>query len=105
MNSDEYKDKVPAWLRRLTMPTTVVLYPIIVNKRCLGLIYADNDDSSIKISMEALGFFKTLRNQASLAIQQVKKIIRTKNRCYPVYEKRNLLQKQLQKKNISAALN
>ncbi len=73
VNSDEYKDKVPAWLRRLTMPTTVVLYPIIVNKRCLGLIYADNDDSSIKISMEALGFFKTLRNQASLAIQQVKK--------------------------------
>ncbi len=73
VNSDEYKDKVPAWLRRLTMPTTVVLYPLIVNKRCLGLIYADNDDASIKISMEALGFFKTLRNQASLAIQQVKK--------------------------------
>ncbi len=73
VNSDEYKDRVPAWLRRLTMPTTVVLYPLIVNKRCLGLIYADNDDSSIKISMEALGFFKTLRNQASLAIQQVKK--------------------------------
>jgi eukaryotic-like serine/threonine-protein kinase len=73
VNSDEYKDKIPPWLRRLTMPTTVVLYPLIVNKRCLGLIYADNDDASIKISMEALGFFKTLRNQASLAIQQVKK--------------------------------
>jgi eukaryotic-like serine/threonine-protein kinase len=73
VNSDEYKDKIPAWVRQLTMPTTVVLYPLIVNKRCLGLIYADNDDSSIKISMEALGFFKTLRNQASLAIQQVKK--------------------------------
>lgn len=73
VNSDEYKDKIPGWLRKLTMPTTVVLYPLVVNKRCLGLIYADNDDSSIKISMEALGFFKTLRNQASLAIQQVKK--------------------------------
>ncbi len=73
VNSDEYKDMIPAWLRKLTMPTTVVLYPLIVNKRCLGLIYADNDDSGIKISMEALGFFKTLRNQASLAIQQVKK--------------------------------
>ena len=73
VNSDEYKDKIPSWVRQLTMPTTVVLYPLIVNKRCLGLIYADNDDSSIKISMEALGFFKTLRNQASLAIQQIKK--------------------------------
>ena len=73
VNSNEYKDKIPPWLRKLTMPTTVVLYPIIVKKKCLGLIYADNDDSDIKISMEALGFFKTLRNQASLAIQQVQK--------------------------------
>lgn len=73
VDSEEYKDRVPAWARKLTMPTTVVLYPLIVNKRCLGLIYADNDDSNIKISMEALGFFKTLRNQASLAIQQIKK--------------------------------
>ena len=73
VNSEEYKNRVPKWLRKLTLPTTLVLYPLIVNKRCLGLIYADNDDSSIKISMEALGFFKTLRNQASLAIQQRKK--------------------------------
>jgi eukaryotic-like serine/threonine-protein kinase len=73
VNSNEYKDKIPSWLRKLTMPTTVVLYPIIVKKKCLGMIYADNDDSDIKISMEALGFFKTLRNQASLAIQQVQK--------------------------------
>ncbi len=73
VNSDEYKNKIPPWIRKLTMPTTVVLYPLVVNKRCLGLIYADNDDSSTKISMEALGFFKTLRNQASLAIQQIKK--------------------------------
>jgi hypothetical protein len=73
VNSAEYKDRIPGWVRKLTLPTTVVLYPLIVNKRCVGLIYADNDDSSIKISMEALGFFKTLRNQASLAIQQVRK--------------------------------
>ncbi len=73
VNSDEYKDKIPAWIRKLTLPTTVVLYPLIVNKRCLGLIYADNDDSNIKISMESLGFFKSLRNQTSLAIHQKKK--------------------------------
>ena len=73
VNSDEYKDRVPPWIRRLTIPTSIVLYPLIVNKRCLGLIYADNDDSNIKVSMEALGFFKTLRNQASLAIQQLKR--------------------------------
>jgi serine/threonine protein kinase len=70
VNSDEYKNKIPAWLRKLAMPTTVVLYPIIVTKRCLSLIYADNDNTNTKISMEALGFFKSLRNQAALAIQQ-----------------------------------
>jgi eukaryotic-like serine/threonine-protein kinase len=73
VNSEEYKDKIPTWLRNLAMPTSVILYPIIVNKKCLGLIYADNDDSDIKISMEALGFFKSLRNQAALAIQQTQK--------------------------------
>ncbi|MGB1799898.1 MAG: protein kinase domain-containing protein [Gammaproteobacteria bacterium] len=73
VNSEEYKSRIPEWLRKLTLPTTVVLYPLIINKRCLGLIYADNDDADIKISMEALGFFKTLRNQATLAIQQFQK--------------------------------
>lgn len=73
VNSQEYKNRIPEWLRKLTLPTTVVLYPLIINKKCLGLIYADNDDADIKISMEALGFFKTLRNQATLAIQQFQK--------------------------------
>ncbi|MEM7026961.1 MAG: protein kinase [Pseudomonadota bacterium] len=73
VNSDEYKNRVPVWLRELATPTLLVLYPLVVNKRCLGLIYADHEDSNIKISMEALGFFKTLRNQASLAIQQKSK--------------------------------
>lgn len=73
VNSDEYKNRIPEWLRKLTMPTTVVLYPLVINNKCLGLIYADNDDVDIKISMEALGFFKTLRNQATLAIQQYQK--------------------------------
>lgn len=73
VNSQEYKNHIPEWLRKLTLPTTVVLYPLIINKKCLGLIYADNDDADIKISMEALGFFKTLRNQATLAIQQFQK--------------------------------
>ena len=72
VNSEEYKNRIPSWIKKLAMPTTVVLYPLMIDKRCLGLIYADNDDSNIKISMEALGFFKSLRNQASLAIHQKK---------------------------------
>ena len=69
-NSEEYKDRIPVWLREITAPHTVVLYPIFLKERCIGIIYADTDDASTNISMDALGFFKTLRNQASMAIQQ-----------------------------------
>ena len=70
VNSEEYKHQVPEWLRKLTMPCTVVLYPIVLNKRCIGLLYADTDDAATQISPETLNFFKTLRNQATLAIKQ-----------------------------------
>jgi eukaryotic-like serine/threonine-protein kinase len=69
-NSEEYKQRIPQWLRQLCAPQTVVAYPLVLNKRCIGMIYADTDDAATNISMEALGFFKTLRNQASMAIQQ-----------------------------------
>ncbi len=70
VNSDEYKSRVPESLRKLTSPRSLVLYPIVVNKRVLGLIYADMSDATTEVSMDALKFFKTLRNQAALAIQQ-----------------------------------
>ena len=70
VNSDEYKNRVPTELRKLTSPRSLVLYPIVINRRVLGMIYADMDDGTTQISMEALKFFKTLRNQAALAIQQ-----------------------------------
>ncbi len=69
-NSEEYKQRIPPWLRQLCSPQTVVVYPLILNKRCIGMIYADTDSSATNISMEALGFFKALRNQASMAIRQ-----------------------------------
>lgn len=68
--SPEYRNRIPQWLRELTAPHTVVVYPIFLKNRCIGIIYADTDDAATNLSMEALGFFKTLRNQASMAIQQ-----------------------------------
>ncbi len=70
VNSAEYKNRIPDWLRKLTAPRSLLLYPVIVNKRVLGVIYADMDDGTTQVSMEALRFFKTLRNQAALAIMQ-----------------------------------
>ncbi len=70
VNDNEYKNKITNDLKKLTNPITLVLYPLIVNKRVLGVIYADMDDVTTKISLDALKFFKTLRNQAALAIFQ-----------------------------------
>lgn len=69
-NNAEYKQRIPQSLRQLTKPRSIFLYPIIINKRVLGLIYADMDDATTTVSMDALKFFKTLRNQAALAILQ-----------------------------------
>lgn len=70
VNSSEHKNRVPAWLQKLTMPRSMVIYPVTLGKRCIGLIYADTDTSSPLVSTETLRFFKPLRNQATLAIHQ-----------------------------------
>lgn len=70
VNSPEYRARVPEYLRKVTRPRSVVLYPILVNRRVIGLLYADMDECSPDVSADALKFFKTLRNQAALAIQQ-----------------------------------
>lgn len=70
VNSPEYRGRVPEYLRKVTRPRSVVLYPILVNRRVIGLLYADMDECSPDVSADALKFFKTLRNQAALAIQQ-----------------------------------
>ncbi len=70
VNSEEYKTRIPNWCRQLTKPHSMMLLPVIVNKTCIGLIYADNDKENPRISSDTLRFFGTLRNQVALAIQQ-----------------------------------
>jgi len=48
-----------------------VLFPIMVGKRPVALIYADTDDPAVlKFQPEELNLLKTLRNQAVLAFRQ-----------------------------------
>ena len=70
VDSDEYRTRVPQWCRQLTAPAAVVLLPILVNKACISLIYADSQDAKARISSEELKLFATLTKQAALAIQQ-----------------------------------
>ena len=45
--------------------------PVIVNKKTVGLIYADSDRAeTLSFKTEELSLLKTLRNQAVLAIRQ-----------------------------------
>ncbi len=64
---------VPEWCRTLTNPTSVVVFPIMANKRCIALIYADTMDHPASIAVDELRLLKALVNQASLAIQQRKR--------------------------------
>ncbi len=66
----EYRERIPAWCRELTAPRSLVILPIVVNQRAIGLLYADSADSNARMTAEFLRFFATLRNQVTLAFKQ-----------------------------------
>lgn len=64
-------DKIPAWYHDVVDSQCFLLLPIMVNKRAIGLIYADmREAKSLQISQRQLSLLRTLRNQAILAIRQ-----------------------------------
>lgn len=64
-------DKIPAWLRNAVDSQCFLLLPVMVNKRAIGLIYADMQKANtLQISQRQLSLLRTLRNQAILAIKQ-----------------------------------
>jgi serine/threonine protein kinase len=64
-------DKIPLWFRKTVDSQCFLLLPIMVNKRAVGLIFADMQEAnSLKITQRQLSLLRTLRNQAILAIKQ-----------------------------------
>ena len=64
-------DKIPEWYRNAVDSQCFLLLPVMVNKRAVGLIYADMQKAnSLQISQRQLSLLRTLRNQAILAIKQ-----------------------------------
>ena len=64
-------DKIPSWYRSVVDSQCFLLLPIMVNKRAVGMIYADMQKAnSLQISQRQLSLLRTLRNQAILAIKQ-----------------------------------
>ncbi|MEM7466473.1 MAG: HDOD domain-containing protein [Pseudomonadota bacterium] len=70
VENEQYKALIPGWCKSLTNPSSILLFPIMVNGNCIGLIYADQQDAYAKISAEEFKLLVTLVQQAALAIQQ-----------------------------------
>ena len=71
VESGTISDKIPKWYRDVVDAQCFLLLPIMVNKKAIGLIYADMQDAnSLKVSERQLSLLRTLRNQAVLAIKQ-----------------------------------
>lgn len=64
-------DKIPDWYRGVVDSQSFLLLPVMVNKRAIGLIYADMQEAkSLQVSQRQLSLLRTLRNQTILAIKQ-----------------------------------
>jgi len=70
VEAEQYKTLIPQWCLDLTAPRSLILFPIIANKNCIGLVYADQTDKPAAIGAQEFKLLKTLINQASLALQQ-----------------------------------
>ncbi|HLP96895.1 MAG TPA: protein kinase [Sideroxyarcus sp.] len=63
--------KIPGWYRGLVNAQSFILLPVVINKKTIGLFYADMQQAdSLKLSERQLSLLRTLRNQAVLAIKQ-----------------------------------
>jgi transcriptional regulator with GAF, ATPase, and Fis domain len=64
-------DKIPQWYSDAIDAQCFLLLPIMVNKKAVGLIYADMQEANkLQVSERQLSLLRTLRNQAVLAIKQ-----------------------------------
>ena len=70
VQASKIADKIPKWYRDSIDSQFFLLLPIMVNKKAIGLLYADMQDAdSLKLSDHQLSSMRTLRNQAILAIK------------------------------------
>ncbi|QZA79840.1 HDOD domain-containing protein [Deefgea piscis] len=71
INAKNITDRIPAWYRALLPAQTLIVFPLVLDKKTIGLFYGDKRlAQSLVIAPEQLNLLKTLRNQAILAIKQ-----------------------------------
>lgn len=71
VNAESIQHHIPAWYRKDLAGETFLLLPLVVDKKLLGLLYADmRHAGQLRISPKELAMLKTIRNQVVLGIRQ-----------------------------------
>jgi len=61
---------IPDWYTKISKAGSFLIFPIVVKKSPIGLIYADHSKpSGVKLNSKQLNLVKTLRNQLIMAMQ------------------------------------
>ncbi|MCG8487856.1 MAG: HDOD domain-containing protein [Chromatiales bacterium] len=61
---------IPEWYKKISKAGSFLIFPIVVNKRAVGLIYADHaKPHGLAIDKKRLNLLKSLRNQIVLAVK------------------------------------
>ncbi|MEJ2620870.1 MAG: HDOD domain-containing protein [Candidatus Thiodiazotropha sp.] len=61
---------IPSWYKKISKAGSFLIFPIVVNKRPVGLIYADHTKPhGLAIDKKRLNLLKSLRNQIVLAVR------------------------------------
>jgi len=64
------KANIPDWYKKILSAGSFLIFPLVVNQRPLGLIYADHSKpNGVRLSKKQLNLVKALRNQLILAIK------------------------------------
>jgi eukaryotic-like serine/threonine-protein kinase len=63
-------NNIPDWCKKVTFPKNMLIYPIISNNTCIGLLYIDNARILSTKSKQAFHYIDTLRKQCAIAIRQ-----------------------------------
>lgn len=69
-NAARTRSRIPEWYRKTVNAPAFIIYPIFIDKVCLGFLYADREDEGDPIPENYLNYMKTLRSQLVIGIKQ-----------------------------------
>ncbi len=71
--AEQYKNLIDEDVRRILEAESFMLYPIVIDGKPIGLIYADRKPSEREMDMDMFADFKQFGQQACLAIEHISK--------------------------------